>query len=261
MNRFLLAVHFLTIIPTGGAGVVPDDKVSGSSAYFPLVGAMQGGLALAVYSVTAFSPEVASALVLTVLAIISGGFHLDGLSDTFDALAVKSTGDREADIGKRLAVMKDGRAGAIGVAAVVLGILLKYSLMLALIKSAPMAVAGGVIFIMPVLSRWAMLPPMFHGSPARQDGLGRLFIGRVVAYALISSTALALLISLLAVGSSSGISFIFAVVAFIYASGYMGAGFFGRKFGGLTGDCLGAMSEIAEIIILGGALAWSRLFF
>ena len=61
-----------------------------------------------------------------ILIVSNGGFHLDGLADTFDALSVKSSGDHAADRERRLRVMKDSTTGAIGVIAIVMTMLLKF---------------------------------------------------------------------------------------------------------------------------------------
>ena len=60
-----------------------------------------------------FHPGLSTALVLLLYVLSSGGFHLDGVADTFDALAAK--GDRE----RKLDIMKGGTNGAVGMAAVV----------------------------------------------------------------------------------------------------------------------------------------------
>ncbi len=128
MKSLLLAVQFLTIIPVSVKGEVTQADVARSAAFFPLAGALQGVIAAlaALIALRLFPPTITGGLVLCVLTVVNGGFHLDALADTFDAIAVKSTGDGAQDRQKRLSVMKDSATGAIGVTAIVMALLLKY---------------------------------------------------------------------------------------------------------------------------------------
>src|SRR5271169_7213382 len=99
MKEMLLAIQFLTIIPVTVKGTCSEEELARSTSFFPLAGALQGLLtALAAFAAMKIFPvEITSGLVILVLLLSNGGFDLDGLIDTFDALAVKSTGDREHD--------------------------------------------------------------------------------------------------------------------------------------------------------------------
>ena len=125
MKKILLAFQFLTIIPLKDTGIVADREVGGAAAYFPLVGVVQGTLlVLAAMIASRFLPVgVVNILVILLLVVTNGGLHLDGLSDTFDAIA--SRGDRD----KKLSIMKDATVGPIGVAAIVIAIILKLLLL------------------------------------------------------------------------------------------------------------------------------------
>src|SRR5262249_40082429 len=116
VRSFLVAVSFLTIVPVK-AGVVGSAELSRSLAFFPLVGLLLGvvlaGMAWLI------PPGATAGLVgvglTALLAVLTGGFHLDGLADVFDGLG-GGRGDRE----RMLAIMKDSRIGAHGAAALVL---------------------------------------------------------------------------------------------------------------------------------------------
>ena len=64
-----------------------------------LVGLLQGILLVLTDYVSGifFHQDLVIAIVLLMLVLSNGGFHLDGLADTFDAIAVKSSGDFEKD--------------------------------------------------------------------------------------------------------------------------------------------------------------------
>ena len=106
------------------------------------------------------------------LVLSNGGFHLDGLADTFDALAAK--GDRE----KKLSVMKDGTIGPVGVIAVFFSLLIKY-LAIKNLTLFPLFTLYSSLLFMPAISKLAMVISMFYGKSARADGLGRLFIQNI----------------------------------------------------------------------------------
>jgi cobalamin synthase len=72
--------------------------------------------------------------------------------------------------------MKDSSTGAIGVTAIVFTILLKFVFLNFLLLNYPLFTVIYLLFFMPVFSKWVMIPGMFHGISARQDGLGKIFI-------------------------------------------------------------------------------------
>jgi adenosylcobinamide-GDP ribazoletransferase len=96
MRRIVLALQFLTIIPLRNIENVSLKEIGSSSAFFPLTGLVQGSLlvVIAFLFLKIFPSDLVSGLLVLVIIITNGGFHLDGLSDTFDALA--SRGDRTA---------------------------------------------------------------------------------------------------------------------------------------------------------------------
>ncbi len=268
MKQLALAFQFLTIIPIKVSGEVSARDLSRSAVFFPVVGAFQGLLAAcaAALLITIFPEEIVSGLVIAVLIIINGGFHLDGLADTFDALAVKSCGNNEADMERRLSVMKDSSTGAIGVVAIVLVILLKYLFIKDLIFHTPISVLISLLFVMPVYSRWAMVPALYHGTSARKDGLGRTFMDSVGIGTVTSSFLLVALFDLLAfllfpgpnVAKTFAIYISAAVVLYLFS--LLTVRFCKGRFGGVTGDNFGAISEISEIIFLMVTSLWLQHF-
>lgn len=272
MKRFLLAMQFLTIVPIKIKGDVTEADVARSVGFFPLVGLIQGLVLVAVYLAlgAVFQPGLAVALVLLVLVLSNGGFHLDGLADTFDALACK--GDRE----KRLDVMRDGSVGAIGVAAIIFALALKYLALMDIIDAGGhgflalkgaggwFAGACGPLLLMPVISKWAMMLSMHRGGPAREDGLGKIFINGMRSRDVAAATIFVLLLmalpyivnvrdSLYPVAAGVTVFMIYVLSVFL-------VGLFSKRFGGLTGDNLGAAGEISEVLFLLMVAGWQRLY-
>lgn len=257
------AFRFLTIIPLRGKSEISEKDVYSSAAYFPLIGALQGlFLAFLAYIFPKImSAEIAAAFVLSLYVLITGGFHQDGLSDTFDALSVKSSGDREKDMEKRLRVMKDSTIGPIGVIATVLFLLLKYLFMKEILLDNQ--TDGYVLFfLMPVFSKWAMVTVMYHSVSARTDGIGRTFLEHVgpkqVGLATVILTAFLAgwgLFRYFIWNSPEQwivlyvLFFFFEAVLILFIS-FILKRLFALRFGGLTGDNFGAIHEIAEIAFL-----------
>ncbi len=182
---------------------------------------------------------VVSALLVVILVITNGGLHLDGLADTVDGLAGGSNPE------ERLRIMRDHTTGALGVVSVVLLLLVKY----AAITSIPVELKPGILFVFPIVGRWAMVPLSFWGVNAREDGgLGSSFTGassKILLTATVPVAALSLFIL--------GFRTLLVLVA-IGALGYAASAYFKGKLGGITGDVFGFVSELGEVFFLIGAL-------
>ncbi|MBI4698805.1 MAG: adenosylcobinamide-GDP ribazoletransferase [Nitrospirae bacterium] len=255
MKKILLAFQFLTIIPLKEIKDVSEKEMGGSSAFFPVVGAVEGLLLVlsATFFMKIIPAELANGLVILIMVLVNGGLHLDGLADTFDAIASRSNKE------KKLAIMKDSTVGPFGVISIVLVILLKYISMNALFSNASRAAYCSSLFLMPVLSRWVMVPAIFHGKPARQDGLGKIFIENTGIKELLTATLLAgmaficaeLLLDMPSDGHSSLVTrHWLLMLPVLYIFSLITVWFCNKKFGGMTGDTFGAISEISGILFL-----------
>ena len=261
MKRILLAFQFLTIIPVKEMKDVSEKEIGGASIFFPLTGFVQGVLFVvsAGLFLKIFPPELANGLLILVIVATSGGLHLDGLADTFDAIALR--GDRE----KKLLVMKDSTIGPVGVIAIVLALLLKFLALNSLFHYSLFTFYYS-LFLMPVFSRWVMVTAIFHGKSARQDGIGKIFIENTKLKELVIATLLVigcwLLVTIfflsslftiypgLAQRSGAGYSLFLVSIPVLYIFSLVSVWFCNKKFGGMTGDTFGAVSEISEILFL-----------
>ncbi|NLN07948.1 MAG: adenosylcobinamide-GDP ribazoletransferase [Firmicutes bacterium] len=239
MKRFFLALRFLTVWPFGSDGEVTAEDLATSTVYYPLVGAILGFVLYGFYTAAQRLWPVLAAAVLTVVLweLLSAGLHLDGLIDTFDGLGVR--GDRE----RRLAVMKDSRAGAFGVQAAVLSLLLKVATVAGL---AERPAAGVLLLLAPVFGRTAMVVLMGTCSYARDEaGLGKVFLEQTGTGRAVLAVVLALLIGVAAAGVR-----VFLPAAFLAVFFLLLRSFFNLNFGGVTGDILGAACELHELAAL-----------
>jgi len=266
MRSLLFAFQFLTIIPVRIGGTFRNDALAASTVWYVLVGAVQGFALLATdYTMgNLFHPDIVPALILAVLIASTGAFHLDGLADTADALSMKSSGSADKDRERRLAIMKDPAAGPAGVTVIFLVLLLKYLCIRSCANLLPFTYSSALV-LMPAFAKWSMVAAMAHGRPARPDGLGRIFLERVtMRHFILATLSGCVLITVLVFkwgrfGDIDPILFYPSVGAGVYALTLIWVRFCSSRFGGMTGDTLGALNEIIELIFLMAVLAWSRL--
>ncbi|MEK7279644.1 MAG: adenosylcobinamide-GDP ribazoletransferase [Nitrospirota bacterium] len=238
VKSLLIALGFLTILPSPIKMELRPIDMGRSMAWFPLAGAVIGGILVGIDVVlsTVLPRSVVDFILIVALAIITGGLHLDGLADTFDGLYGGST--RE----EALAIMKDSRVGAIGVVSLVFVISLKYITLL----SIPSGLRHTALVVMPALSRWSMVLAAYLSRYARPTGgIGRDFIEGVSRISLFIATAFALIVGIAALGWKGGLVFLLiggiTIIWVIY---------FHRRLGGVTGDILGSINEVNEVMVL-----------
>lgn len=243
MNGFLAALGFLTILPALPLTAGERKSLSSALVYFPIVGLILGVLLASLDSlILSFLPIwPASALTVAMMVAVSGGLHMDGLSDTADGLL--SSAPRE----RILEIMKDSRAGPMGVMAVVLVILFK--------TTALASTTGGlrwdVVMLAPLAGRCAMVVAVTMFGYARREGLGSVFNEKKIPFNAVLAILFLAVAGLIAAEGAGvmicSVSLVSALALGAYAA---------RKIGGLTGDVYGAVCEIAEAAALLAAAAW-----
>ena len=232
MIALLAAFQFLTITPPIVRRPFTPEELGRSVGFFPVVGLALGailyGLASGLRLV--FSPDVAAALVLAAWMILTRALHLDGFMDACDGLFGGFTPEQ------RLAIMRDSRVGAFGVAGGVL-------VLLAYFAAIQAALAGPFALLMaPVLGRWAMALALVAFPYARAEGLGRA----MKDHARWPQAALATVTALVVAGlAARGAGLLALALAGLTA--LLGAWFALRRIPGLTGDIYGALGVAAEL--------------
>jgi adenosylcobinamide-GDP ribazoletransferase len=244
MRSFFAALQFLTIVPLPAqwAGGAAKD-LRRSVPFFPVVGLLVGGAMVALHALLAprLPAAVTSVLIVIAMLAVSGGLHLDGLSDTADGFF--SSRPRE----RILEIMKDSHCGPMGVAAVVCVLALK----MAAVSAIPMRLGQTTLLLMPLAGRCALVMVMALLDYARTEGgTGAAFAsGRPRWEAAMAIVALAgvgwLTCGWLGIATACG-----SILTTLLLAGYSW-----KKIGGWTGDTLGATCEIVEIVpaIIAGA--------
>lgn len=233
ITNLLSAVSFLTIIPVRKQELQP-----GAILYFPAVGLFLGGMSLLIFTVSllVFPVNVAIFITLVCYIIISGGFHLDGFSDTIDGIS-GGRGNKE----RILNIMADSHIGSHGVIALVCLLGLKYLLLLAISQN----IILKTFILMPVVGRWSMVIAMRYSMPAKEEGLGKLFI----EYSKKNNILLPCIFVLLLSGLLFQLQGILIVTGLFMATILLKI-YFAEKGGGMTGDTIGAVNEIVEVLFL-----------
>ncbi|MBF0487718.1 MAG: adenosylcobinamide-GDP ribazoletransferase [Nitrospirae bacterium] len=256
IKKIAAAFEFLTIIPlplTRAGGPVWNERDIGtSSSVFPIVGLIMGSVYLLCFMLLkqVVPVSVCAVVVITLGAVITGGLHLDGVSDTFDALAAKRTP------AERLSIMKSGSAGPIGAAAIVLTLLMKYTLLKELLSNAHISGAF-VLLTYPAAGRFAATAAMFTGKSAKPEGLGWVFIEHTgVKEFMAAAGLLFIILTVLSLYLNNGGGALcasfhsIAIIILITLAARISGTFFLRRFGGLTGDTMGAFIEGSELMFL-----------
>lgn len=239
MKSFIVAVQFLTPIPIRLKAVEPKD-LARSMRWFPLVGLMIGLLLFLAKTVSVslgFSIWVTAVVVLLALTIASGGLHLDGLSDMCDGFYAGRTKE------EKLQIMRDPHIGVMGVIGIVFTLLTKWTILISL----PNGYYSGVLLIlMPVISRWTMVIAAFFGPYVQaKEGIGKPFVENITLKEVIIATIITLGVSI-ALANTIG----FLLIAISFISVFIMVIIARRILGGITGDILGAINEIIEILVL-----------
>jgi adenosylcobinamide-GDP ribazoletransferase len=238
MKIFILMLQFFTRIPLPvELKVKPDDFPRGVK-YFPVVGLVIGGFNALLYRLLSLGLDQNLTIISVVLfnLLITGALHVDGLADTCDGFfSARSKA-------KMLVIMRDSRIGTNGAIAVFFDLVLRLALLGRLTDAC--LIKG--LLIAPLIARTTILPLLMTCPPARaESGLGNLFIGKT----RWQDNAVAFLVCL-------GVTI--AVLGYrglvIIGLNLLTIGFFRQlalaKIGGVTGDTLGAMNEVSEIVTL-----------
>jgi adenosylcobinamide-GDP ribazoletransferase len=229
----IFALQFLTITPPIVRRAPWPASLGSAEAFFPAVGLLLGLILLAADALLRplIAPPVGDVLLVILLAVMTGALHLDGLIDTFDGVF----GGRDPQT--RLALMRDPRAGAFGVVAVLCLLLLK----IAALGGLPEHARSTALLLAPCLGRWAIVAATAWFPYARPEGLGRAFKDGIRRrHWLLAGTVTASAAAWLA-----GITGIAVFAASTVVVSVLGAAL-SRRLGGLTGDTYGALCEVVE---------------
>ena len=243
------ALSLFTVIPAGGDGGLAADDGARAIRWLPAVGLLLGlagaSIVGGVGAVNGSGPgrALGAALAVALLALLTGGLHLDGLADTADGLGSRRSPAQALDI------MRRSDIGPMGVATLVLVLLIQV-LALAAIPRPPLAAAA--LALAEVTGRVCVVVAT-ASPPARPGGFGALVAGqttvldRVLA---VGALACAVLLAGLAAGDPGlAVRGLVAAATGLLAGGSLQA-IARRRIGGMTGDVFGAILELSATAVL-----------
>ena len=234
-----VALSFSTRLPlTPGSAVAGSDLARAVWA-LPIAGAcvgLFGALAYWLVARAGLPPLPAAALSIAATMLATGCLHEDGLADVADGFGGGTTRER------KLEIMRDSRIGTYGVCALALSLLLRAGALASLVQPAQVTFA----LIAAHVGARAIVPAfMWFVPPARREGLSA-DAGRPAAASVIVGALLGAIWVGVGLGPAPGL---IALVLVLVAAAIM-ARLSMRQIDGQTGDVLGALEQIAEILIL-----------
>ena len=232
------AFQFLTRLPLSR---LPYDSgaLSRSAKYFPLVGLVMGvvGSVLYLWLVRHLPVAIAAFWTLAFFVLATGGLHEDGLADVADAFG---GGWKREQI---LTILKDSRIGTFGT----LALLISVGLRLLLMANLPLNRFAAYIISGQVLCRWTALPLGYTLLAAREssaDGQGARLARQISGGSLAMGSLFTVAIVVYALRWTTWIPIVATLVVTFFSGLY-----YWRRIGGITGDCFGATSQLAEIAV------------
>jgi len=244
-TRYLVAQQFLTRLPTPHGIIYEPGGLAHAARYFPLVGLVVGCLSALTWMI--FVPILPSALAaglaLSVLILTTGALHEDGFADCCDGLGGGASQERALDI------MRDSQIGAYGG----IGLILIIGVRWVALSGFDLSEGIAAFILAPVLGRSAMVVLLTFGTYARAEGAAKDVKDGVTRSELMITLAICALIALLC----SGFIGLFVILAALIAA-VLWLKWLNFRLGGYTGDGLGAVEQIAQVVtLLCLAAAWN----
>ncbi|MGL4607039.1 MAG: adenosylcobinamide-GDP ribazoletransferase [Eubacteriaceae bacterium] len=236
MRKLLIAISFFTRIPIK-LNKVTEDEFYNAMILIPLVGIFIGGI-MYVFSLLLSNIhfiDLESLLMLILYIWITGGLHLDGFSDTTDALF--SARDRE----KMMVIMKDSRLGAFGAIGLIL-LLLTYWMCFKII----LPEHSLLLLILPLYGRvLAIMSTCFSTYAQGGGGLGKRFTEMTKLHHFLIYLIILLVLTYLLLSLGGVIAVIFSFIPGIALMLNLQ-----KKIGGMTGDTIGLTIELNQVFLL-----------
>ena len=249
MRSLRTAVSLFTVIPVGGDAELGEGDAARAVLWMPMVGLLLGlagaGVMIGVNAGGSGGARrlLGAALAVGLVALLTGGLHLDGLADTTDGLGNRR-GPADA-----LAIMRRPDVGPMGVAALVLVLLVQVT---ALAAVPQLSLAAASLVLAEVTGRVAVV--VATSSPAaRTGGFGALVAGRTTARAralVVVLLGCAVVVAGVAShGAGLAVRGLAAALIGLLASGLLQL-VARRRLGGMTGDVFGAIVEVSAATVL-----------
>jgi len=245
IKNFINALQFLTIFTVSKKHELEEGDLAKSMAYFPVVGFLIGFILVnadKLFTLLALPHTITNVLLIALSVLITRALHIDGLADTFDGIM----GGNSA--GSRLEIMKDSRLGTAGAVAIFFVLFIKYLCLNSIFNGEKVA----ALLVAPMLARWSQTIMVYKTNYGREDGMGKAFVGHLRSSGMTA-------VSLVAVGLTAFVIMreetqtavlVLGLICGVVLFTVLGRRYLINKLGGMTGDAIGAMSELNEVLVL-----------
>lgn len=251
IHYFLTAMLFFTRIPCPKWVDHSSENLNKSNRYFSLIGIVVGTIAAIIYlgANFIFTPEIALILSMVASVWTTGAFHEDGFADTCDGFGGGWTKE------KILLIMKDSRLGTFGVVGLFAILILKFTSLNTLNLqgvSVPLLLISG-----HAISRFTATILLYTQPYVRDIESSKVkpTSTQMSTKSLIISAIFGIAPLLLFNNYWVFLSLIPLFVTYLYL-----ARFFKKWIGGQTGDCAGALQQVAEVVFYLSLLTIWKLF-
>lgn len=260
---FFTALMFYTRIPIPKIIQYNSDYAQKSFKYLPLIGLLVGGISAFILFLSLIVLPISIAVILSMISslLVTGAFHEDGLADTVDGFG---GGWNKEDI---LRIMKDSSIGAYGTIALIITLFLKFQLLVTLISLPETNEIPTHYFILFVffaghsISRITAISTMITHQYVRVNDYSSKL--KSVANKNIKWTNTSFIFAFIFALFPLFLfqtHFVFILLLPIYIVKILLTKFFKKWIGGYTGDCLGAIQQISEIVFyIGILILWKSI--
>ncbi len=240
-----LAIGFFTRLPTPFLSNIQEGDMGRVLYYLPLAGLLIGlvsagagfllltGLDAWAGYTSLYREVLVGIITFTLLVVLTGGLHLDGLADSADAW-VGGLGDKQ----RTLDIMKDPTSGPIAVAVLILLLIIKAAAVTILVLQKQWL----LVALIPMLSRTAGVALYRFTEYTRPNGMGKEFADVAKRPACTAVLATAIAFPLLLTESILWLPLALTFVLWIWLRKQSIA-----RLGGFTGDIAGAVIELTEV--------------
>lgn len=245
---FFTALMFYTRIPCPENIDHSPDYINKATRYFPLIGWIVGAISFLIFYLASFLFAIPIAVFFSLIAgvLLTGAFHEDGLADVFDGF-----GGGWTKI-KILEIMKDSRIGSYGAISLVFLIGLKFigltDLLAKITTENPVLFA--LIFVnYHSLARLTAINIVFTSQYSREDESSKAKpIAKAHSYKEIAGAYFFGLTPLIGLCFFDW-KFLFVILP-LFVLYFYSRRFFNKWIDGYTGDCLGAVEQMAECVCI-----------
>ncbi len=246
INLFFTAIMFYTRLPCPAHIDHAEEQLQKSTKYFPFIGIIVGiiGVILLTFSSILFSNTISVLVYISALLLTTGAFHEDGFADVCDGFG--GGWNKE----KILEIMKDSRLGTYGVSGLLFLMAFKFAFLLEILNHNRLSFEkiALVLIMVQALSRWGAFTTifMFPYAKADSDSKAKPVAKKFDLTQMLFGTFGGLILVVLC---AIWLNYLFLLLPIlIFINQYLWARYFSKWIDGYTGDCLGAIQQIGEII-------------